>query len=856
MSATVKIIPTKSTSALIEYVGRVDVSTDPKTERARVMFASGQHCRPQTAAREFRALRVEYGRQDEMRTLPGRYVHDKDAEPTHLKAGKNWRKAKSGEKATHTRIEPEVPVERCSEGYHYIVSFAPDTVNRDDPEQCHKAFEAVEAMWAQDYPGTQATLTAHGDAKGSQDALERGEEGKFHVHIAANAIIHSEMEVDGRIYRPGQRMAGALTNVDTIRDRWDQFLETRGHEFGLEPQNREILPAIGSEEYRNKPRRTNQDFWENERGKISDHDRARRGLETAFAALAQDPAAMAKLDANERMQRLLDEAAGTNDLELKLRTQKSDGQLNVRSYVVPDRTQAIGHTKLGDRYTHDGVTRQLELIAQGQWKPYERAHSGPVKPIAELGAAEVRQLQATVDELAAREVTDKKLDTWLDDRASENDQSVDELWAEHQLAGSSADRKFAKKWMSDWEDAQAKARGDEVSQGRIDAAVADPQMLGAILKHHKAQSEGVDAQLAAISEITKQHGDKRGLQYLVAADLYSAQEVATAAHQVTARYGNGWQQMSPGQMLDARFAQLFDEQQVKSASILERASQPNAAVESARVVMPAEQDRDPAPADQPATQPQAPAVAKPKKAEEVAADIPSVQQEQKVSKPQPVEPSRAGGHRTASDRAQTNTLKVPHRTQDVGRLTPRQMQDRELIAVVRSERADGGAYVSFELAAHDPVATGRKGLYLHAKETKQKDKQGNTRALTNTWQQLTKAEYGKLQLVADENGTKVDGRQVYGVRGDVRPWGQGGQGYDSAVDSLAASRRPRIGQDVLQKQRESESIARKAELHKLIGKVGGQSIDSGEKSVPTPQEKAFAAEKQREQNRSHDGLEF
>lgn len=685
-----KLISSNHAGSLVDYITGTGVSAvdqldqDRATGRPRVMFTAAQHCRAETAKEDFEALRIEHGRQGETRTVPAKYVAadqlEPGVEPTHVKVGKNWRAAKKREQATHLRIEPQVPLEKRAEANHFIISFAPDTVNMDDPEQCRKAFEAVEAMMAQDYAGVQAVMVGQADAKGSRAAQERGEDGKFHVHIATNAVIHSEMEVDGRVFSPGQRMSGALTHVDTFRRRWDTFLETRGHEFSLEGQNRDALPEVGSPEYRAKSRRSNHDFWENERGAISDHDKARRGLETAFEALAEDLGAMAQLSSSERLQRLASEVAITGDVDLKLRSTNSGPK--IRSFVVPGRKQAIGATRLGGRYTNDDVAEQLELIAQGQWKPIEHHRSGPVQPIADLSDKELAELQRTADQLAEQEVREQKLDAWLADRAAAAGLSVEEQWAVRGMSGSPADLALAHGWKSDW-----------------------------------------DAER-------------------------SAQE----------------------------FAELL--------------RQAEAAIPGHKVV-----------AAQPAASPQTPDVDTPTTPEVAATPLPQAAEVDSEVKSQ------------AADTSSSAAPAKPRRPRYVGRLTPRQMQDRELIAVVMQER-QGGAYVSFELAADDPVAAGRDGLFLHAHATERINKDGNRRKVTNTWQQLNRADYAALQLAAGENATVSNGKQVFAVRGDIVPWGGGGVGYNADLDSLSPSRSKGVGDDVLARQQRSEDRARMDALKK------------------------------------------
>lgn len=777
MSATMKIIPSDSSGHCVDYLGEVGpvsvvdrMERGENNERVRVLFASGQHCRPETAKAEFRALREEHGREGEMRTVPSKYIAQDQLpdglEPTHLKVGKNWRAAKANEAATHYRQEPLLDQEKRSEAYHYIISFAPDTVNRDDSEACRQAFEAVEAMWAQDYPGTQAKLVAHGDAKGSKDAKERGEEGKFHVHIAANAIIHSEMEVDGRTYKPGQRMAGALTNVDTMRERWDKFLETRGHEFGLEPQDRQVLPEVGSKEYRDKPRRTNQDYWENDRGQISDHDRARRGLETAFEKLAEDPSTMAKLDQNERMQRLASEVGTTGDLELKLRTQKSDGQQKIRSFMVPDRKQAIGHTKLGGRYANDGVQEQLELIAQGQWKPYERSRSGPLKPITELDDTEVAHLQRTADGLATQEAQDQALDSWLQDWAVEEGKSVEDLWAEREKTGSPEDRELAHGWKSKWEAERAAKTQREV------AAQSVMEPVGYEPKAKPLESPARKRVLNPDQRIAE-------LMMQTSLELRAAQD-SLAQHLQEVR---------------------ADQQDSSEASVLDVARRSGNDRLAERVAEVEEQGL--------AGTKQPPALSK----------VTSVPQPVALTVKDELLAHRESQRDTKSAGTRNRTVK------EVGPLKPTEMHDRELIAVVRAEHHNGGAYVDFQLAADDPAAAGRTGLNLHAGLL---DKHGRKRRRANTWQQLSRSEYAQLQLVAGDNAARIDGQDVYAVRCTVVPWGQGGSGYEPVLDLMVASRRSGLAPDLLHRQTESEDIARKQQHSATLKKIEARSALIGQ----------------------------
>lgn len=397
MSATVKHISSNSSADLNRYLE----SEQKNADTPRVMYEWGQHCRPETAAADFRALRIAHGRQGELRRLPASYVvpeHPTDA--THLKVGKNWRAAKEHETATHRRIEPAEAYQRSAEAYHFIFSFDLESVNPEDPEQTQSAFDAVVAFREQYSPGTQSRFVAQNDAKGSKAANARGEGGKFHVHEAMNSVIARDMVVEGRHYEAGQRVAGPITHVDTYRRRWDQFLAERGHEFGLKPQDRTKLPEIGSEAYR-AVRKTDRDHFAREAGELSPQDRARRGVETAYAALAEDPAALRPLDESQRITAFSEAVARTGDAELSLRTTKA-GDVKLRSYRVTGTAKPISQSKLGERYSDVGIRVQLERIAQGTWKPLEPCPQQKApRPVTQLFAAELAAAQREASAAAA-----------------------------------------------------------------------------------------------------------------------------------------------------------------------------------------------------------------------------------------------------------------------------------------------------------------------------------------------------------------------------------------------------------------------------------------------------------------------
>ncbi|MUN53916.1 hypothetical protein GMA10_01510 [Kocuria koreensis] len=697
MSATVKHIPSTSSSNLDAYLEREKEGND----LPRVLYEYGQGCRPETAAQEFRALREAYGQQGAVRRVSGTYVEPEDpAEATHIKIGKNWREAKRTETATHLRVAPETPYVKRDEAHHFVFSFDLATVNPEDPEQTQRAFEAVVAFREEYTPGTQSKFVAHGDARGSKAAIERGEGGKFHVHEAMNAVVHTDMEVEGRQYRRGQRVAGAITHVDTYRTAWDDFLARHGHEFGLGPQDRSVLPEVGSPEYR-AVARTDHDHWVKERGGISDHDRARRGIETAYAKLAEDPSQLAGLSDAERVERLAAEAAATGDVELKLRQTRA-GEVKIRSFAVPGRKQSIGSTRLGYRYanataTVGGAKEQLDRIAAGTWEPYERGEVGPPKEIERLPEAEITKLQQDVDGMAAEE--------------------LEAQWAE-------------------------RARSEPLRRTR-----PAPKRLAStaeVLEPFEREygRELVTVRQSLVEDYLRQHpgADPKVARQLVNGQLY-----------VHAMDG------SLGPDLDAVRADL-EAADLRSAAEAQRADEPAIA------------DR---------------------------AEKPSTEVE---SQPQP---ATAAAESTPTTSAQQRTeRRATH-------LTPEERRSAELVAVVRSERADGGAYVDFQLAEPGPGARERAGLHLLAEKKTRKRDDGTEQEFTRIWTQLTRQQYEQLRFAAGDNRIETEGKTVYALASDIGP--RTPIGHVPNPNTFQSSARKPIGEDVLARQRAAEDRGRETE---------------------------------------------
>lgn len=121
-------------------------------------------------------------------------------------------------------------------------SFAPHEVNPDDPQQTAEAFRFIQESLTEMYPGEQMLMVGQTDAEGSEAARERGEGGKYHVHVVINSVIAKDMVVEGERFRAGQRLRGTLTDIDELRRRMDERLNER-HADGLPAQT---LAPVGS----------------------------------------------------------------------------------------------------------------------------------------------------------------------------------------------------------------------------------------------------------------------------------------------------------------------------------------------------------------------------------------------------------------------------------------------------------------------------------------------------------------------------------------------------------------------------------------------------------------------------------
>ncbi|MGO1851758.1 hypothetical protein, partial [Microbacterium sp.] len=194
------------------------------TKQERVLHAAGLHCRPETSTEEFAAVRRRHGKQGAMRKSPARFeLPEHGEEATHVRdtrpgGRRYWREARDDETATH--VKHEGGYVRQNEAVHFIIGFGPDEVNPEDPEQVAHAFEYTVALFRETMPGLQVHLVGQADGKGMTPDPTTGEvSGKFHVHAVANAVVYEDMDVEGRVWQTGSKMSGALTDIDSVRER-------------------------------------------------------------------------------------------------------------------------------------------------------------------------------------------------------------------------------------------------------------------------------------------------------------------------------------------------------------------------------------------------------------------------------------------------------------------------------------------------------------------------------------------------------------------------------------------------------------------------------------------------------------
>jgi len=367
----------------------------------RVLYSEGIRCRVPTAEREFAAVRRVYGKQGAKRKVPAKYQLPEPGEvATHVRRArpngrKYWAVAGGSTSATHVRHEGEGYVDEI-QAVHVIVSFGLDEVNPDDPEQVRLAFEFVTAMMTRLYPGVQMKLV--GQADGLGEATPGGSSGgspggssgraKFHVHVVQNAVVVEQMEVDGQVWEAGRKMSGALTDINRLRERTDQFIAHHGAEYGVEQK----LPSV--KEQKAEKRKT-RDRRMATKGEISNHDIIRGAFEDAM-----DDDRCINLDT-------FIEVMSEHDVTVNHRVARAGkpGETHALSYRLDEMKTPVRGTTLGDHYAFESAIQQLGAIASGQERERRpqplRAGTPKLRPVPT--ADEITAAQATVERLARKE---------------------------------------------------------------------------------------------------------------------------------------------------------------------------------------------------------------------------------------------------------------------------------------------------------------------------------------------------------------------------------------------------------------------------------------------------------------------
>ncbi|MFC0674555.1 ATP-dependent DNA helicase [Brachybacterium hainanense] len=393
---TRKVLTGRSARGLIGYEAELGEGKEPP------LFSTSRNCARDipTQIVEWQATRQRHGTDGATRAESGKFetvdpdtgLHASGRMGTHVKYfdGKRWRKrpAHDGETPTHLYIPPRHLMVKESEAVHTIYAAGADLVNPDSIEDCARFFLAVKAEREELYPGLQEKLW-----------LERnGDSGLVHVHVASNATIYEDFALDGVDYEAGQKMAGALTRVDDVRARSDDFLDVHP-EFGLS----QALSRVGTQEYEDAQVRDGQkSYWDRRRGKETDQAQARRTVTEALMApeVVDRPTFAAKMS-----------ELGVAVTEKRLRRGKP-GKKHDYVYTVEGAERGVSGKVLGVEYSYDAIGAQLDLKAVSQEIEPVAAHQStgerrPLpfeeKPWSEESRRAHEQLMADVAELARAE---------------------------------------------------------------------------------------------------------------------------------------------------------------------------------------------------------------------------------------------------------------------------------------------------------------------------------------------------------------------------------------------------------------------------------------------------------------------
>lgn len=432
------------------------------TKTERVLHAAGLHCRPESSTEEFAAVRRRHGKQGAMRKSPARYeLPEHGEEATHVRDArpggrKYWREARDDETATH--VKHEGGYVRQNEAVHFIIGFGPDEVNPQDPEQVAHAFEYTVAHFRETMPGLQVHLVGQADGKGMTPDPTTGEvSGKFHVHAVANAVVCEDMELAGRVWHAGSKMSGALTEIDSVRERHDAYMRDNPA-WGFTQKAKSVTEQ-------KKEKRSVMDRRMRSRGERSNHDAIRdamwsalhdpRSVDDAFRGTMGDPRTVDR----SAFEAVMAEYGAKHGLSVEdpgWRRGKPPKQRKI-SYKLDGMATNVRGETLGEQYEADFIYRQLCAVAAGRdIEPrVESAVVGPARPVTKPTDDELTEARATIEEL----VREEELDAWVEDWARAEDVSVEELLDERGLLIDDAShRERLRRSMNEWNEARKEQR--------------------------------------------------------------------------------------------------------------------------------------------------------------------------------------------------------------------------------------------------------------------------------------------------------------------------------------------------------------------------------------------------------------
>lgn len=697
------------------------------------------------------AVRAARGRNETVDPETGLHANGQFGDTVEYFDGKRnrTRPVRAGEMPTHLYIPPAALTEKQSEAVHTIYAAGIDSVNPESIEDCERFFKAVQAEREELYAGLQEKLW-----------LERnGESGLVHVHVASNATIYRDFTLNGVEYKAGQKMAGDLTKVNEVRGRGDQFLDEHP-ELGFSQR----LARVGSQEYSDAQKRDGQkSYWEKQRGKESNQDRARREIYAALVSgsVSDRDTFIAELAAHD-----------VKVVETGLRRGKP-GKNHDYSYLVGDAKQGIRGTTLGVEYSYNAVGAQLDLKALGQEieMPAGKQHVGEAKPLpfeerplSDAEQAEYDEMVGDVQELARQEreaqgITVEQVQVQQPVTQQQPEpEAAPKLSVEEQIAAVKGDYSRFDMDMS-WMDEHRPKRNAPAAAEVEEPAAVETAPVETLKAHQPDPKIAADALMAAAWD---EHPEEMGeleagiIAELRAVDPEIDQKVAEikADTRLRTRAFNG---------------ELSADIKAARESLQERAEQARQVREQQQAATP-EQDA-------------------------------SAQQSNGTAEAESKTEARANDAEAPTPQAKRRERQLKPGLDRDGR-----GKGVELIAVV-IERQDGGAHVDYQLAAADPAAKDQVGLHLYAEEQTRRNANGSERTITRRDRQLKRAEYEQLKLAAGDNSVENGKYKIYGLRGNLQR-SLKDNGYTVPPNSYQGSTLPKVQPDVLHQQRVAENSAR------------------------------------------------